>query len=185
MALTGFSGNIQKPGAAVAQPAKKRFRQTYQALELQKQIRKQLGLAINPLEASPPNSVSILTEQQREFLKGIKDPSQRKIWKTQLIDQAQSQQIFTSIGVDQRKAQMARLNGLHPSQVVASTPFGLKEPPQQQAPQGMGMNFMQLSFFLNSLTQMMMGMAALGNGFSTFLGGGPIYTHAQQYGPTA
>jgi len=183
MALVGFSGNTQQAGATGGRPVENRFRQTQQALELQKQIRKQLGISTNPLEAAPPNSVSVLTDKQREFLDNLDNPALRQRWETQLIDQAQQQRIMTSIGADQRKAQMARQTGLHPSQVVANAPFGLKEPPRTQSPRGMGMNFMQLSFLLNSLTQMMMGMAALGNGFSTFLGGGPVYTQTQQYGP--
>lgn len=174
MAFVGFSTNISQPGTVSGRNAPT-FNQTRQALELQNQVRTQLGASVNPNEALPPNSPSVLTPEQREYLAGLENPRQRELLQNQLIDQAQAQQIMTGIGVTQRRVQMARQMGLPPSQVESHPPFGLKEPPRTNTYPGMGMNFSQMSFFLNSLMQMMMSYATLGNGFSTFLGGGPMY----------
>ena len=174
MAFVGFSTKISQPGTAPGRNAPT-FNQTRQALELQNQVRTQLGASINPREALPPNSTSILTPEQRLHISEIRDPRQREIVQNQLIDMAQAQQIMTGIGVTQRRVQMARQLGLPPSQVEAHPPFGLKEPPRTNGYPGMGVNFQQMSFFLNSLMQMMMSYATLGNGLSSFLGGGPMY----------
>lgn len=175
MAITGFpiSNTHTTNGVFSGQAVPTQFQGTQQALLLRTQIRNQLGISANPNEAPPPNSISILTNDQREMLGSIDDPNQRRALETQLIDQAQQQTIMTSIGADQRKAQRARQLGLPLSQIESTAPFGLKEPPRFQSPAGM--NFQQMSFFLNSLMQMMASFASLGNGFSSFLGGGNVY----------
>jgi hypothetical protein len=102
---------------------------------------------------------------------GFNRANQAAILQQQVSDQLQAQSIMRQIAQQKQAFDAGHFIG----------PQGPQQPqfqPTQRPPQ---MNFMQLSHVLNTLMQVMMSIAQLGNGFSSFMGGGPAYPQAQRY----
>lgn len=132
MAFVGFGG----------------FNQANQALILQQQVRKQLGIPAEGLGLTSPNTPS---------------GGASGALAAQVSDQQKAQQIMREIALEQQAVRTGRIQG---AQAPQQSPI---QGPQRPA------NMMQMGFMLNMLMMTMMAFAQMGNGFSTFMGGPPQY----------
>ncbi len=114
---------------------------------------------------------------------GFNQAEQARLLQQQIRDQQEAQRIMAQIGLEQRQHQQMMQRPSPTQNYRLSTPVQnptVRQPANYSPQRSTGMNVLQMQMFMTSLMSLMTSMMQLGNGFSSFLGGGTYQPQQQQ-----